>query len=325
MCYNPANLKFGVICLNTYGSAIFFPIYVTFEIDHGFNPEFVGASLTQKNFIGYALRFQQGTVYERMAVSPEDLLSISRHFPSIAEQEKIAKFISLIDQRLASQRKFVELLKKHKRGVIDALFTPDATWTTARFEDVFTILRNNTLSRDSLDVGAGDIYNIHYGDVLIKFGELVDVMVDGVPVIKSSVTLARPDFLRNGDVVFADTAEDYDVGKIVEILDCCASKVVAGLHTIPCRPKCRFAPGFLGFYLNSHQFRKNLMSLVQGTKVSSISKSALKGLAVCFPDEHQQNRIATVLRVLTQRINDCNSVLGELERLKKGLLQQLFV
>ena len=225
---------------------------------------------------------------------------------------------------MAEQEDLINL-KKHKRGVIDVLFTPDATWTTARFEDVFTILRNNTLSRDSLDVSAGDIYNIHYGDVLIKFGELVDIMVDGVPVIKSSVTLARPDFLRNGDVVFADTAEDYDVGKVVEILDCCASKVVSGLHTIPCRPKCCFAPGFLGFYLNSHQFRKNLMPLVQGTKVSSISKSALKGLTVCFPDECKQRRIAAILRALTQRINGCESVLAKLERMKKGLLLQLFV
>ena len=32
ICYNPANLKFGVICENTFGDAIFSPIYVTFEV-----------------------------------------------------------------------------------------------------------------------------------------------------------------------------------------------------------------------------------------------------------------------------------------------------
>ena len=116
LCYNPANLKFGVICLNTFGSAIFSPIYVTFEIDKSYSPQFVGAALTQKDFIGYALRFQQGSVYERMAVSPEDFLSISRRFPAIAEQKKIAEFISLLNSRIAAQRKLVELLKKHKRG-----------------------------------------------------------------------------------------------------------------------------------------------------------------------------------------------------------------
>ena len=148
-------------------------------------------------------------------INADEYSRYNLNIPTHSEQVQIGTFLALLDSKITAQRKLVELLKKHKRGVIDALFTPDATWTTARFEDVFTILRNNALSRDSLDVGAGDIYNIHYGDVLIKFGELVDVMVDGVPVIKSSVILARPDFLRNGDVVFADTAEDYDVGKVV--------------------------------------------------------------------------------------------------------------
>jgi type I restriction enzyme S subunit len=35
ICYNPANLKFGVICVNTFGDAIFSPIYVTFEVQKG--------------------------------------------------------------------------------------------------------------------------------------------------------------------------------------------------------------------------------------------------------------------------------------------------
>ena len=67
LCYNPANLKFGVICLNKYGDAIFSPIYITFEIDKEVDVDFLGANLTRWDFINRALRFQQGTVYERMA------------------------------------------------------------------------------------------------------------------------------------------------------------------------------------------------------------------------------------------------------------------
>ena len=32
LCYNPANLKFGVICINRYGAGIFSPIYVTYDV-----------------------------------------------------------------------------------------------------------------------------------------------------------------------------------------------------------------------------------------------------------------------------------------------------
>ena len=47
LCYNPANLKFGVICLNKYGDAIFSPIYVTFEVDEGADVDFIGANVTR--------------------------------------------------------------------------------------------------------------------------------------------------------------------------------------------------------------------------------------------------------------------------------------
>ena len=323
--YSSNNLDVGSIGLNKYGSAVISDVYEIFAVKEGYAPEFISELVQRPKNLNNVLRFRQGCLYGQYRIYASDFLSVQLPSPEKNEQLKIATFLARLDSRIDLQRRLVDLLKKHKRGVIDALFTPDATWTTSRFEDVFTILRNNTLSRDCLDAGTGDVYNIHYGDVLIKFDELVDVMSDGVPVIKSSVTLSRPDFLQNGDVVFADTAEDYDVGKVVEIFDCRASKVVSGLHTIPCRPKYRFAQGFLGFYLNSRQFRKNLMFLVQGTKVSSISKSALKGLTMCFPDEHRQKRIATILRALTQRINGCESALVELEQTKKGLLQQLFV
>ena len=111
LCYNPANLKFGVICLNTYGDAIFSPIYVTFEIEASFDPDFIGAYLTRWDFINRALKYQQGTVYERMAVSPEDFVSIKCYFPQKAEQTRLAEFITLLDKRIAAQGKYVESLK----------------------------------------------------------------------------------------------------------------------------------------------------------------------------------------------------------------------
>lgn len=66
ICYNPANLKFGVICRNTFGDLIFSPIYVTFEVCKNVNIGFIELYLTNHNFIEKVRRFEQGTVYERM-------------------------------------------------------------------------------------------------------------------------------------------------------------------------------------------------------------------------------------------------------------------
>ncbi len=100
ICYNPANLKFGVICRNTYGDLIFSPIYVTFEIAGTMYPAYIELFLTNANFIGRIRRYEQGTVYERMAVSPEDFLSYETRMPTYEEQVKFADKIQRIQDKI---------------------------------------------------------------------------------------------------------------------------------------------------------------------------------------------------------------------------------
>ena len=113
-------------------------------------------------------------------------------------------------------------------------------------------LQNNTFSRDELSFEDGDVRNIHYGDVLIKYGTSVDIGSSSIPCIKPDRNIEKfssSSYLQNGDIVFADTAEDYAVGKATEIIGVSHHKVLSGLHTIPCRPHDAFAPMYLGLDL----------------------------------------------------------------------------
>lgn len=122
LCYNPANLKFGVICLNKFGSAIFSPIYVTFEINKNFDPDFIGFSLTRNNFINKALRYQQGTVYERMAVSSEDLLNMEIQVPKFDEQRKISNKLNTLSSKVDCEVKILEKLIILKNSLLQQMF-----------------------------------------------------------------------------------------------------------------------------------------------------------------------------------------------------------
>ena len=82
------------------------------------------------------------------------------------------------------------------------------------------------------------------------------------------------DLLQVGDIVIADTAEDLTVGKAIEISDV-SNNIIAGLHTIACRPQRKFANRFLGYYLNSKAFHNQLVPLATGIKVYSIIKSEI--------------------------------------------------
>ena len=146
-------------------------------------------------------------------------------------------------------------------------------------------LQNNTLSRADLSSEEGIAKNIHYGDILVKFGEVIDLKTESLPMIADETVIAKykSSFLQNGDVIVADTAEDETVGKCTEIAGLSDEIVISGLHTIPYRPLQKYAPGYLGYYMNSASFHNQLLPLMQGIKVTSISKTALQNTDILYP------------------------------------------
>ena len=122
ICYNPANLKFGVICRNDFGDAIFSPIYVTFEINKDVDSNYIGYYLTRWDFINKVRKYEEGTVYERMAVKPEDFLKFNINLPNIREQKKISNFLNKIDSKIEFEQKTLEFLTAYKKGLLQQMF-----------------------------------------------------------------------------------------------------------------------------------------------------------------------------------------------------------
>ena len=171
--------------------------------------------------------------------------------------------------------------------------------------ETFDYLQNNSLSRAQLSDVPTEFYNIHYGDVLIRYSEVFDASADEPTYIKDDSMLSKmpSSLLRNGDIVMADAAEDETVGKCCEIAGLQGNKAVSGLHTIPLRPKEKHAVGFLGYYMNSNSYHNQLLPIMQGTKVSSISKSAISETIISAPASiEEQEKIGTYLRKLDNLI-----------------------
>lgn len=121
--YNPANLKFGAISRNKYGNAVFSPIYITFLVNNDVTtPEFIEMFVTRNDFIKRALKYQQGTVYERQSVSPTDLLAMNVYLPGKSEQEKIGSFFQQLDETIALHQRKLDLLKETKKGFLQKMF-----------------------------------------------------------------------------------------------------------------------------------------------------------------------------------------------------------
>lgn len=260
--------------------------------------------------------------------------------PSIEEQKKIAKIISNLNSLITLHQRKCDQLGDIKKALLEKMFpsqneyTPrirfkgftDA-WEQRKFDEVFDCsVPNNTLSRAELSYDEGTVLNVHYGDVLIKYGSVLDVQKDDIPRIPHR---CREDFngalLQEGDVIIADTAEDETTGKACEIGNLQGRAIVSGLHTMVCRPRHRMALGYLGYYLNSNAYHHQLLPLMQGIKVLSLSRSNIQKTSVSYPSAmKEQQLIASYFRQLDYLITLHQRECEKLKNIKKSLLEKMF-
>lgn len=256
--------------------------------------------------------------------------------PSLPEQQKIADFLSTIDTIIEKQQATVSAWEERKKGVMQKLFSQEVRfkaddgsdfpdWEEKSFVNTFDSLNNSTFSRDCLNYENGSVKYIHYGDILVKYNSSVDVCDAIVPFVNEDLDCERFAILQDGDIVIADTAEDDTVGKVIEIENTSNVKTIAGLHTIACRPKEKFASKYLGYYMNSDEYHNQLRPYMQGIKVTSISKSNIALTKIMVPSLPEQQKIADCLSALDTVIQKQKETLEKWQELKKGLLQQMFV
>lgn len=200
-------------------------------------------------------------------------------------------------------------------------------WEQREFSEMFDCtISNNTFSRSELSYEEGSILNIHYGDILIKYGSILDIHKYKIPRIPNE---KKEDFrgslLQPGDIVIADTAEDETTGKACEIGSLFGNSIVAGLHTMVARPNIEMASGYLGYYLNSNAYHCQLLPMMQGIKVLSLSRANVKKTALKFPEStKEQQLIANYFIQLDELITLHQRKLDKLINVKKSMLEKMF-
>ena len=243
--------------------------------------------------------------------------------PSKEEQQRIGHFLQGIDNLITLHQRKCANLCSPSQVVFSLLFaTSTFSWEQRKFDEVFDCtVPNNTLSRAELSYDEGTVLNVHYGDVLIKYGSVLDVQKDDIPRIPHR---CREDFngalLQDGDVIIADTAEDETTGKACEIGNLQGSAIVSGLHTMVCRPRNRMALGYLGYYLNSNAYHHQLLPLMQGIKVLSLSRSNIQKTSVSYPIAVKEQQLIAYYfsqldNLITLHQRECISFTGRADRL----------
>ena len=324
--YNPrisATAPVGPISKNKVGTGVMSPLYTVFKFENDSN-EFYEHYFKTTGWHTYMRQASStGARHDRMAISSDDFMAMPLPVSSPAEQQKIADCLSSLDELIAAQARKVDVLKTHKKGLMQQLFPCEGeTVPRLRFPEF----------RD-----AGEWVQKTVGDVsevlMCKriFAEETNPS-EGVPFYKIGTLGGVPDAFISRDK-FEDYKSRYNYPRAGEVLITCSGTVG---KCLPFDGKdAYFQDSNIVWLANSkgevsNEFLLMLLSNVNwgslnSTTITRIYGPDLRGMAIRYPeDEVEQQRIASFLSSLDTLITTATQELETLKTHKKGLMQQLF-
>ena len=224
-------------------------------------------------------------------------------YPLISEQQKIATFLSLIDERIQTQNKIIEGLKSQIQGFREHLFSQKI-----RFKDI-----NGNEFLDWENKSLGEICekkssNISANKIEDNFGEYLIYGASGV--------LKKIDFYEEKNDYISIVKDGAGVGRLFY---CKGKSSVLGTMDI-IKPK-NTNSHFLFYLLSNIDFTK----YVTGSTIPHIYFKDYKNENFGIPCFEEQTKIANFLSSIDSKIDTEKQILQKLEEQKKYLLQNLFV
>ncbi|MCS3244625.1 restriction endonuclease subunit S [Bacteroides fragilis] len=198
-------------------------------------------------------------------------------------------------------------------------------WEICKVSELLDFYSTNSLSWEQLEYGEKAMMNLHYGLIHVGLPTMVDLRRDKLPNVKEGNMPKNFELCKEGDVAFADASEDTnEVAKAIEFFNLDNKDIVCGLHTIHGRDnKNKTVVGFKGYAFSSSAFHNQIRRIAQGTKIYSISTKNFSECYVGIPSKAEQTKIATLLRLIDERIATQNKIIEKLQSLIKGLAAQL--
>jgi len=198
----------------------------------------------------------------------------------------------------------------------------EGEWENCKVSELLDFYSTNSLSWDKLEYGTNAIQNLHYGLIHVGLPTMVDLDNDKLPNIVSGNTPKNYELCQEGDIAFADASEDTnEVAKAVEFYNLNDKDVICGLHTIHGRDnQHKTIVGYKGYAFSSTAFHQQIRRIAQGTKIYSINSKNFSECYIGIPSKGEQKKIATLLRLIDERISTQNKIIEDLKKLKCAII-----
>ena len=241
------------------------------------------------------------------AINSEDLSKIPFYKCGIAEQKKIADFLSLLDERIATQNKIIEDLKKLKSAIIEKLYKEvQGTWYSYR--QLFSIINERNKQ-------------LEYSNVLSASQERgmvsrEDLNLD-IHFERSNISTYK--IVKNGDYVIHLRSFQGGFAFSEQTGICSPAYTVL-------RPNNLLVYGYLSNYFTSRDFVKSLIIVTYGIRDGrSINVDEWLDMKVVIPSKEQQTHIVNVIESIENKIKNEETYSNCLLNQKQYLLRQMFI
>ena len=229
-------------------------------------------------------------------INSQEYASFPISTTSIQEENKIATFLSLLDERIATQNKIIEELKKLKNGISDKLFK-SIKGAVKPLSSICEIIKGKQINGEFL-TDKGEYYVMNGGVEPSGYFDNYNVEADTISISEGGNSCGYVQFNTSP---FWSGGHCYTIQEINSTID----------------------NSYLYHYLKSNEDK--IMKLRIGTGLPNIQKKDLANFKIVIPEMEKQKNISNLLSLLERKIENSIALLSCLQSQKQHLLRQMFI
>ncbi len=273
------------------------------------------------------------------------------NLPTLKEQQKIATFLTAVDDKIQQLTKKKTILEQYKKGVMQQIFSqqlrfkPDTTkpnvianstvianeermkqsqdnneqfpdWEEKRLGELTKIIAGGTPRTTTKEYWNGNIRWMNSGELNLKKVYEVENRITEKGLKNSSTSL-----LPKYSILIGLAGQGRTRGTVaINLVELCTNQSVAAITP----NKNKFNPDFMFQNLDSRYDEIRRLSTGDGGR-GGLNLSIIKSIKIKLPSVKEQQKIATYLSALDKKIENVQTQIDKTQLFKKGLLQGMFV
>ena len=237
-----------------------------------------------------------GVRYDRVSIKDDIFLDMPINIPVIAEQEKISKTLNLLEERIATQNKVIEDLKKLKSAIAEAVFNNMKGHLT-NLSTICNIVKGKQVNGEELSV-KGKYYVMNGGITPSGYYDQCNTPANTISISEGGNSCGYVQYNKSSF---------WSGGHCYTLQD-----ISSGVET-----------QYLFHYLK--RYESNIMKLRIGTGLPNIQKKDLENFRIVLPPSNVQKEIATCLTAIEHKILVEINWLDSVQKEKQHLLHQMFI